>query len=320
MPEPLSGVNMDRSIYKSQVPGAVGSGSVPDKEIDLLQLGLKLWGYRKWISIGTLAATFIGLVYSLLVTPIYRSFAIVAPRETRKEGVESTLLSQFGSFGGIVATQLMSGSNNLDRIVIIAKSWGLAEYVIKEDNLLPILFPSRWNSVSGAWKDSNHIPSLRKGINLLRETYLTVITDPKADALTVGIESPNPKLSAQLVEYYLAALNAKIQQDIISESNANRLYLEKELGLTMDPLIHGKIVNMMAFEMEKSMLVSSQSFDILEKPVVPEKRERPNRKLILLIAFFGGFVVSVITTFTFMIIRDIRSEMSLRNSKAGIRG
>jgi len=108
---------------------------VNEDEIDLIQIILTLWNYRKWIAIGTGGITFIGLLYAFLASPVYYAEAIIAPKETQKNRGTSSLFSQFGGFGGLVASQLGLGNTNLDKIEIIAKGRELAKTVIEQNNL-----------------------------------------------------------------------------------------------------------------------------------------------------------------------------------------
>jgi uncharacterized protein involved in exopolysaccharide biosynthesis len=266
-----------------------------DDEIDIVELIIMLWNHRKWIAIGTGVITFIGLLYALLASPVYRSSAIIAPKESQKGGNPSAILSQFGGLGGMVAAQLGLGNTNLDRIEIIIKGWELAESVIKNHDLLPKLFPEVWDSTRNAWdlEDSSEIPTIRTGVEALKTGLLSVEPDHNKNIIKIEINTYDSNLAAEIAEYYVDALNKKIQKDVIIEAEANQLYLSKQLNNTTDPLIREKIQNMIAFEIEKGMLVSSQSIDVLEKPVVPQKRIKPKRKRILIIFFFVGLFISI---------------------------
>ena len=111
----------------------------------------------------------------------------------------------------------------------------------------------------------------------------------------MGADFYNPEDAKQIVDYYLAALNAKLLKNIKNEASANRAYLEKQLNNTNDPIMKEKISNMIAFEIEKYMLVSSKAFDVLEKPVVPVNRIKPKRRVMVIISLFLGFCVSLLS-------------------------
>ena len=73
-------------------------------EIDLIQLVIKIWGYRKFILIFTGIVVLVGVIYSLLATKFYESK--VTLYQIKKDQSTSSnitaLASQFG-FGGFAA-------------------------------------------------------------------------------------------------------------------------------------------------------------------------------------------------------------------------
>jgi uncharacterized protein involved in exopolysaccharide biosynthesis len=265
------------------------------EEIDLLEVALDIWRSRKLVALGTALATIVVLLYVLLAAPVYRAEALIAPKESQKSGGTAAVLSQFGGFGGMVATQLGLGNTNLDRIEIIAKGRELAESVIQSNNFMPLLFPKDWDKNKQEWRatDTAEIPKLRQGIELLRKRYLDVSINKKSNTMIVGINAYDPILAEKIASSYVAALNDKVRGDVIRDAEGNREYLEKNAETTTDPLVHDKIQNMISAEIERMMLVNSQSFDVLEKPVVPQKPERPKKKLILAFSFFSGLLLIV---------------------------
>ena len=70
----------------------------------------------------------------------------------------------------------------------------------------------------------------------------------------------------------------------------NREYLQRQLTVTQDPAVAEKIQSMMAFEIEKSMLVNYQAFEVFAKPVVPYQRTKPKRKFLVILSFMLGAV------------------------------
>ncbi|OGS37762.1 MAG: hypothetical protein A2293_14785 [Elusimicrobia bacterium RIFOXYB2_FULL_49_7] len=281
------------------------------KEIDLIQIVIPLWNYRKWIAIGTGVVTLIGLVYALFATPVYYSEAIIAPKEPQKSNGAASMLSQLGGLGGMVASQFGLGNTNLDKMEIITKGRVLAESVIVRNNLMPILYADRWDSVKGRWStsDTNDIPKMRDAIEMLRKDNLQVTVDDKINMIMLGVNYPDPVWAKKITEYYLTALNDKLKNDIIADAEQNRIYLLNQLNNTTDPLIQEKIQNMIAFEIEKSMLVSSFSIEILEKPVVPLLRKSPNRKLIVIVSGISGFLFSIGAILLFYLAKGWRSQV-----------
>ncbi len=274
----------------------IGNGKTPKGEIDLLALLKYLWGRKAFLAIGGGIASMLGIAYGFMATPKYRSACIIAPKEQSGGGSQSALLSKLGGFGGMVAGQLGAGSADLERLDLMVQSRDLAEDVVSKDDLLPRLFPKRWDAAAKGWKGGRG-PSIKDGVDYLKDGVLSVETDTKRRALTLGIETFDSTLAAQLVEYYLEALSATIKQNVRSDADSNRKYLEGQLASTADPLLHEKIQQLIGVEIEKAMLVSSRSFDIMERPAVPSAPSWPRKRMLAILSFcFGGFATALALT------------------------
>jgi len=260
-------------------------------EIDFATIILTLWNCRKWIVIGTAVITLFGILYAFCASPVYDSQATIALREQNQSSGVSQALAQFGgAVGGLVTS-----NNSLDKIEIILKGHELAEAVIVKNNLLPVLFPHAWDSTNNSWKAKNpeKAPTLREGVEVLRGSVLNVSVDPKEGILTLGARTYNSALAKNIVDFYLIELNNRIRADAMNAANADRKYLENQLDSTSDPALIEKIRDLISIQIEKSMLVSSQAFQVLEAPVVPITRSSPQRKKIVMLSFLMGILFSV---------------------------
>jgi LPS O-antigen subunit length determinant protein (WzzB/FepE family) len=262
-------------------------------EIDFFELAAFLNSAKLRILAGALAFTALAAVYAFLSKSVYESYAVISTRDVQGGGGGgSGLLSQLGGFGGAVASQFGLVNTTLDRMEIILKSREMAESVIDTHDLLPRLYPKAWDAQAKKWKGRGVPPNKRRAVEMLRAGFLNVVIDPRKKIIKVSIASPDSTLSTDLASYYLEALNARIQEDTRKDADGNRLYLEKQLWNTQDPLLRERIQNLMAVEIEKSMLVSSKAFDVLERPAVPLSRLKPKRRQIVTGAFVIGLVLS----------------------------
>ncbi len=68
----------------------------------------------------------------------------------------------------------------------------------------------------------------------------------------------------------------------------NQKYLEEQLGKTADPLIKQKIYNLIAQQLETSMMAEVKenfAFKVIDPPKVPDKRIKPKRIQMVLLSF-----------------------------------
>jgi uncharacterized protein involved in exopolysaccharide biosynthesis len=262
-------------------------------EIQLGEVFGLLWKYRFLIVGLAMAGAASGLGLSYLQTPVYHAEATFAPKDGKSGGAASGILSQLGGFGGSVAASLGMGNTSLDRLEVILKSRDLAMRIIQRDTLLPLLFPKDWNAAAGKWSSPDKEPKLQDAAELLRGSYLKVKPEQKKNIIVLAIDAPHPDFAVVLVHAYLDALREKIQQDVRSEADSNRKYLEGILSMTMDPLMREKIQNLIGAEIEKATLVSSRSFDLLESPVPNKRKIKPKRKKMAMMGMVFGALAAM---------------------------
>ncbi len=289
-------------------------------EIDLIQLIHTFWIHKYWMICCTLSITTLGIIIAIHSSPIFTSRAIIALKESEKGAGAQSVLSNLGALGGVggaVASQLGFGNTNLDKVEIILTGHELAESIIQKNNLMTKLFSNLWDETHQRWlvEDSNSIPSLRQGVELLSRSILTVSVNSKKKVITVQADISDSVLSKKIVDYYLEELNYKMLADVKREASINKQYLENILNNTADPILKEKIYTMVAFEIEKYMLVSSQPFEILEKAEIPYKRSKPNKKLIVITAFMLGIVLSMIAIFAKIFILNFWQKFKFLNKE-----
>jgi uncharacterized protein involved in exopolysaccharide biosynthesis len=248
-----------------------------------------LWRGRYRIVAITMIAGVLGLLYSLYATPVYLADTIIAPKENKSSSGGMPFLSQMGSLGGL-GVQFGLGNASLDRLEYMARSRDLAERVILDFDLLPKMFPKRWNVSAKAWKAGMR-PDMWEATESLREHRIAITPNSKKGVLILTFKAPDSTFSAQLANYYLVTLNKKIREDVLKEADNNRRFLEGQLAETADPLLREKIQNLIGMEIEKSMLVSTKSFDILQTPVVPRIRSAPKRKMMVALSLLAGMAI-----------------------------
>src|ERR1700758_3482209 len=115
----------------------------------------------KPISLIFATAVLLSVVVALIVPPTYRSEAVVAP--TPDDGSAAALGGLASQFGGIAALAGVSVSKgpNWDEAVATLKSRHLIEALVKQNNLLPILFPKKWNRATNGWlPDIARVPTM----------------------------------------------------------------------------------------------------------------------------------------------------------------
>lgn len=285
-----------------------------DDGVDVVGLLAVLWFHRKTIARWTAIATLLGVAYALLAKPVYHSYAVISPREVEEGRGMARFFSQLGGGVGAIAAQLGGGGGNLEKTALILKSNELAETVITRHNLMPLLYPKAWDSAAGTWKQKNpkRQPNIRKAAKMLREDLLEVNVDPRKGVLVVKLAARKDTLAKDLVQYYLAALNDRIREDVLTGAERDWAYLEEKMLGVSDPYLRGKLQDLIAAQVEKSMLVRHEAFDVLEKPLVPLRKTSPKRARVVVIAFLVGVLSSCLWVFARIVWLGLKRDVSGR--------
>jgi len=280
-----------------------------EDEISLVDLFMVLLK-RKWLIIGLVFLTGVAAVLiSLSMTNIYRSDATILPREETQSSA-SAISSALGGLGGMVVGQLgLGGAGSLERLEVILRSRYLAQRVIETYDLMPKLFPDRWDESAKQWKKTKWFglreigpPTMQDGIKQLTENIMTVTPDVKKGTLKIGLLHGTPTTAKDFVDYYLIQMSETMREVVMHDAAENMRFLNEQLERTTDPLLKVKIYDMLAKEIEKDTFARAQKyfgFFVPDPPLAPDldKKAKPKRALICILSVMVAFFVAVFLAF-----------------------
>lgn len=292
----------------------------------------------KFISLFVSTAVVLTFIVSLFLTNIYMAKAIilpVTPKEKSGGGIAASLMQQVGGVPGISLPESASSAE----IITLLKSIGLRETIITEHNLLPVLFPNEWDPKAKKWlinsgftmnpsilfrkftrwiksmgndasKQHDGAPTVWDGLRQLDNT-VTVMSNTKEKTITISVESYNPEVAMQITGHLLAALNDYMSGEAKRVAMINRKYLEEQLLQTADPYIRQKIYNMIAEQLETSMMAEVKenfAFKVLDRPKVPDKKVKPKRFLMVMISLVASLLLSIFFVFFMEYLEKIKKQ------------
>lgn len=302
-----------------------------EDEINLLDYARVVWQRRKLIGWIVVVAVVLTVVISLTMTNIYQARTVIAPisaKDGAGGGMASILAQQFGGLPGIMTP----GAASASEIVNLLNSNILREKVIAQYNLLPILFDEDWDDQKKRWKAGSGdvslnlnplywisrllalarpapppsiakkqpgVPDVWDGIRAL-EKLVSVKHNMKENAITITGDFKDPETAAKLVDYFLTALTDHMSAEARRVADVNRKYLEGQLGETSDPFIKQKIYNLIAQQLETSMMAEVKenfAFKILDPPKVPDRKIKPKRAQMVMLAFVVALFLGVFAAF-----------------------
>jgi uncharacterized protein involved in exopolysaccharide biosynthesis len=300
-----------------------------EDEISLLEYWQVIWKHRKTILRLAIAIPVITAVVSLFMTNIYQSRAIIAPITTKEGGAggfSALLAQQFGGLPGV----LTPGAASASEIVNLLNSNVLREKIITRHNLLPILFPDEWDAEKGRWKSEGGwgisldprawmsalarmisppppgiakkvpgVPDVWDGLRKL-DDLVSVKNNIKDNSITVTAEFPDPEMSAKLVDFFLTSLTDHMSAEARRVADVNRKYLEAQLATTADPFIRQKIYNLIAQQIETSMMAEVKenfAFKVIDPPKAPDRKVKPKRAVMVIVSFVLALFLGVFAAF-----------------------
>ena len=234
---------------------------------------------------------------ALVMTPIYRAETVVAQVDRNRSDSGGGLLSQFGGLAGLAGINLsgLSGASNKGRVMIQSRT--LMEEFLSVD-LIRLLSEAPLQAVS-----PGNPPTLWKAVQAFKEVY-NVDEDDQSGLMTVSVEWTDPETAAKWANEIKLA-NELLRQQDLADSQRNIKYLDNQLSHTNVVGLQEAIYNLIEVEMRTLMLANAReeyALSVVDKAVVPELRDRPKRKQLVVLGFvlggiIGVFVVAVRRTF-----------------------
>jgi uncharacterized protein involved in exopolysaccharide biosynthesis len=132
------------------------------------------------------------------------------------------------------------------------------------------------------------VPDIMDGIRALNE-IINVNYNMKEDIITLTVNFPDAEMAAKIANSYITALNDHMSLEAKRIAITNREYLEKQLQETNDNLVQQKIYNLIAEKIETMMMAEVKegfAFKVLDPPMTPDKKSKPKRSQMVILAFY----------------------------------
>jgi uncharacterized protein involved in exopolysaccharide biosynthesis len=256
-------------------------------EINLLDYLRVIWKNKIWIALIVVVVTVATVTTSLLMTPIYEARAVISPATTKPS--ESSGVSAIALQFGIAAP----ASSNMSEIANLLRSNILREKILIKYNLFPVLFSGRQLK----WKSEDE--KMWAGIRFL-ETVIKVNPIQKDNIIQITADFKDPKVAGDLVNYTLIELTEYMSSEAKRVAETNKKYLESQLDKTADPFIKTKLYSLIAQQIETSMMAEVKenfAFKIIDPPRVPDRKIKPKRTQMAVIAFVVSLFLGIFVAF-----------------------
>ena len=295
-------------------------------EINLIDVFLKLWRFRKFIIFFTFGVAVVAVIYSLMQDPQYEA-SVKLYKET-SEGQSSrvqSLASQFGmggalqGGGGQFSIEDLLNSRNLNKRILY-KKWKTEAY---KDSVNLINY---WE-IEGETEEQKIYQALGTIKN-----KVSLDKDEKTGLITIKVMMAEPQLAADVANYITEIISDYVQTERQTSTRENLKYIEKRLETVKQELKEAeeslkrfrernrviskspelqmkqsrlqRKVNIkqqvyLKLEQEREMtevelVKETPVINVLDEAVKPEQRAKPKRKLIVIVGTFAGFFLSIL--------------------------
>ena len=274
-----------------------------EDEIDLFELWQTLLKHKRMILKTAFGAAILAAVISLLMPNIYRAEVLLAPAQSEDaKGGVSSVLGGLGGLASMAGISLGSAGSTEENLAVLQSREFIWKFV-QGKKLMPILFEDDWDGQHKKWKESD--PKEQPGqLDIYRlftkGGLLSVEKDKKTELVTVAIEWEDAKQAAEWANALVEYLNKYLAQQVIARSESNLKYLNEELMRTPVEEMRKTLFDLIASEQKNAMLANTQkefAFKVLDPAVEPDKKAKPKRALIVILAAFAAGLLAILYVF-----------------------
>lgn len=268
-----------------------------DDSIDLFELWATLVTGWKIILLCTLIGSGAVVAYALTSPLIYRAELTAMPAdEGGNKG--AGLAAQFGGLADLAGVNVGGSASKAEALATL-KSRSLIDEFIKQNELLPILFPKAWDAERKTWgADVKNPPSARSAYSLFAEKILSVNEDKKSGLITVGIEWTDRQLAAVWANELITRTNQLMRTRAIAEAQKNIDFLNQELRKTSVVEIQQTIYRLLETNLKTISVASAReqyAFKVIDPAVASDANKpiKPKKRVIAVAGTLAGLFLGI---------------------------
>ena len=247
----------------------------------------------------------LAIAYLAFAKPKFSSAVVLLPTASGDSG--GGLAQLAGRYAGLLsATGLGAGSDQQSRNVELLKSRDVGIAFIKEADLLPKLFPDRWDSEAGVWINEPGLmswlippidmPNYQLGFERFEEKR-SISRNERSGTITVEFTFRNPELAAAVAAEFVDYVDSAIRESDLAEIDASLSYLTESIDQAVNPEMISALGNLLESQLQKKMLIIGRedyAFSAIDPAVVPIRKSHPKSRLLLLLAMMTGGLLGVV--------------------------
>lgn len=284
-------------------------------QIDLRELFAVIWNGKWIVSLITSVFTVAAVVYALSLPDVYKSEALLAP-VSEEAGLK--VPGQLGGLAALAGVNLagLGGGDKTELALEIIKSRDFLGRFIEMHNLyIPIMAAEGWNRAEDTLLIDEDIYDIKRkewvrevkapfqpkpSVLETHEEFLKLVSvskDKISGMVKVSVEYYSPYMAKLWVDELIKAINAEMRQRDLIEAQRSIDYLNNQIELTTISDVRAMLFSLIEEQTKTVMLANVRDeyvFKTVDPAVVAEKKAKPARALIVVLAFLLGVMVSIL--------------------------
>lgn len=284
-----------------------------ERQLDIIAIVKLLW-VQKFLIGGIIMVAAVASVWvALTQDEIYMVELKAVPSQhsltPSDQSLQATLALRLSGLGGA------TGEYEKHLVAVqILRSNGFLHDFIERHQLSPLLYGVKaWQPETNTllwhediydpdqqqWQLNPH-PTNQDATQKFRLDHLLIEDNRQARILTLRLYHHSPIVAARWAEQLLADLNAHMQQLEISKLEQRLAFYQQQLPQTAQQDARQLLLRKIEEETFELILARSASdfmFEVIEPPMIPEKRAYPRRGLLVIIGTFLGGIFALVVAF-----------------------
>lgn len=211
------------------------------------------------------------------------------------------IASEYGGLASMAGLSL-PGSSAKDEAIAVLQSELLTQRYIEQNNLLPVLYQSKWDSAKGNWKSLSpkKIPTLWLANRYFKNKIRTVVDDKKTGMIEMTIKWKNPEQAAAWANGLVRLANSYLRDKEIREAERNIEYLNglvSKTGIVQEQQV---IYALLEEQIDKEMVARDRkeyALKVIDPAFAPEKPSSAGPILMGLLGFTLALFIGVVVVF-----------------------
>ncbi|MGH8428580.1 MAG: Wzz/FepE/Etk N-terminal domain-containing protein [Gammaproteobacteria bacterium] len=282
-----------------------GEASDYEREVSIAQLAFALWRWRIWLAIAAIVCGASGTIIATILPRKYEATVLVAP-VSRREGlgvsVLNSMASQFSGLASLAGLSLSEGSSQRSIAIATLESHSLTEAFIRKNDLVPVLFKSRWDVKEKRW-DSPKPPTTWLADRYFAREIRKVSEDRKSGLVSLTITWTDPRVAADWANALIVMTNQKLREQAITQAERAIAYLKGQAENTKVVELQTAIYSLMRTEIEQEMIARGRqeyALQVIDPAIAPQIRSSP----ITILWALGGALIGLIIVGGVVLIKE----------------